>query len=610
MKRLLSIVLVLLILAALPVTATAAGSITLSLSEAGASAGDEITVSGTAGADTWITLEGTDADGNILYFSAVLSDSSGSYIKTFIVPDMDDGMLTISAGSGNVTASAALTVYSLFTVTFNKNGGDTEADPNVLYVKPSEAPGTLPTAPTRSGYTFNGWNTSSNGSGSAFTAATAVTADLTVYAQWTKNSTGGSSSTSSVTTSTSTVSAYDSKDGKIAAVKIISSTNSGDSSTTAVVTAENITSLIEAAENNVAGLAGISVIEITVISKGTVKSVSVSMPAASLQKLTDSTNADIKISTNLGTIFLNEKAAESMVSDGTTGSLSIRIAQEESDTLSDAAKAVVGSRPIYALSVTSGDTIISDFSGGIATVSIPYTLATGEDANEIVIYYITASGELVTVPNCVYDAATGSVTFTTTHFSNYAIGYNAVSFSDVSDSAWYADYVSFLAARDIVGGNDGTFSPDSIITRAEFATILARMSGDDLSGYTSSVFTDVAASDWYFAAVQRAYENGVAYGYYGKFNPNATITRQDIAVMLARYAEKVAGYTLPKTNSAVIFTDSAKISAYASDAVTAMQQAGIIGGNPDGSFAPTASATRAQAAKMIAVLLQRMIKAK
>ncbi|MPM64050.1 hypothetical protein SDC9_110936 [bioreactor metagenome] len=76
--------------------------------------------------------------------------------------------------------------------------------------------------------------------------------------------------------------------------------------------------------------------------------------------------------------------------------------------------------------------------------------------------------------------------------------------------------------------------------------------------------------------------------------------------MLARYADKVVGYTLPKTNSAVIFTDSVKVSAYASDAVTAMQQAGIITGNPDGSFAPTASATRAEASKMIAVLIQGM----
>jgi len=107
--------------------------------------------------------------------------------------------------------------------------------------------------------------------------------------------------------------------------------------------------------------------------------------------------------------------------------------------------------------------------------------------------------------------------------------------------------------------------------------------------------------------VQWAYKSGIAVGSDGEFNPNANITRQDIAVMLTRYADKVAIYTLPKTSSTVTFTDSAKISSYASEAVTAMQQAGIISGNDDGRFAPTANATRAQAAKMIALLIQGMI---
>lgn len=118
------------------------------------------------------------------------------------------------------------------------------------------------------------------------------------------------------------------------------------------------------------------------------------------------------------------------------------------------------------------------------------------------VYYISASGELVTVPNCVYDAKTGIVTFTTTHFSTYAVSYKAVSFSDVSDSAWYADNVAYLTARGIVGGNNGAFSPDASITRAEFVTILARMSGESLSGYTASSFSDVSTDSWYFAAVQ------------------------------------------------------------------------------------------------------------
>lgn len=70
------------------------------------------------------------------------------------------------------------------TVTFNKNGGDTEASPTTKTVTAGQAVGSLPTAPTKTGYDFTGWNTAVNGSGAAFTAQTAVNSNITVYAQW------------------------------------------------------------------------------------------------------------------------------------------------------------------------------------------------------------------------------------------------------------------------------------------------------------------------------------------------------------------------------------------------------------------------------------------
>lgn len=72
------------------------------------------------------------------------------------------------------------------TVTFDKNGGDTEADPNSITVKSGSTVGTLPSAPTRADHTFLGWNTKPDGSGEAFDENTPVTGDITVYAQWKK----------------------------------------------------------------------------------------------------------------------------------------------------------------------------------------------------------------------------------------------------------------------------------------------------------------------------------------------------------------------------------------------------------------------------------------
>ena len=89
--------------------------------------------------------------------------------------------------TADVTLYAQWTVNS-YTVTFDKNGGNTEADPKTKKVNYNEHVDTLPTAPTRTGYTFANWNTEVGGGGDEFTATTPVVVDITVYAQWTVNS--------------------------------------------------------------------------------------------------------------------------------------------------------------------------------------------------------------------------------------------------------------------------------------------------------------------------------------------------------------------------------------------------------------------------------------
>lgn len=85
-----------------------------------------------------------------------------------------------------VRAVRSFVIGETFTVTFDKNGGDTDADPLTSSGIASGGYATLPTTePTWAGHTFTGWNTLDNGSGTAFTASTPVTADITVYAQWT-----------------------------------------------------------------------------------------------------------------------------------------------------------------------------------------------------------------------------------------------------------------------------------------------------------------------------------------------------------------------------------------------------------------------------------------
>lgn len=408
------------------------------------------------------------------------------------------------------------------------------------------------------------------------------------------NSSGGGKVDTTTTEGTTTVT-----------TTVTASAGANGAASAAVTEAQIGDAISRAAEQASSQGADRQVVEISVSEANTATAVSATIPRTAFGALANSSADALVVRTSVGTVSLDATALDT-INKSAAGDVTLTIAQADTASMTEEQREAIGGRPVYDLTVTSGGSTISGFGGGAATVSIPYTPAPGENPSNVVIYYLSDSGELVMVPNCVYDASTSSVTFRTSHFSQYAVGYHEVSFTDVS--GWYKDYVEYLAARKIVSGSgNGAFSPDSDITRAEFVTILAKLSGSELGKYNTSAFTDVSTTDWFCQAVQWANENGIAFGSDGKFNPNANITRQDIAVMITRYADKVAAYALPETNSAAVFTDGSEIDAYATDAVKAMQRAGIISGNPDGSFEPTGNATRAQAAKMIALLLQSIL---
>lgn len=174
---------------------------------------------------------------------------------------------------------------------------------------------------------------------------------------------------------------------------------------------------------------------------------------------------------------------------------------------------------------------------------------------------------------------------------------------------WAKEQIAQLAQKGILNGTgNGNFSPNHSITRAQVVQALAKLSGEDLSAYQTNSFDDVKSGVWYAPAVAWAEAKGITSGSGARtFSPNAQITRQDLAVMLQRYVSLVAGHTLPAVNAPIQFTDGDSIAAYARDAVSLMQSAGIINGFSDGSgyrFAPKQNATRAQAAAMIAQLDQ------
>lgn len=351
----------------------------------------------------------------------------------------------------------------------------------------------------------------------------------------------------------------------------------------------------------------IKVLKIAVKGSGDASGFSLTLPSGALGMMRDGGIGLLQINAPLGDISFDAEVLKQLERQG-YGTLSVSVTAVDPSALSAEAKAAIGNRPVYRFTVMIGGTAVSDFGGGTVTVSLPYTPADDEDTDHIIVYYISESGGLVIVPNCVYNAETGMITFTTRHFSVYAIGYNAVSFSDVS--GWYENYVQFLAARGVINGTSNAFDPDANITRAQFATILANLSGDDLSGYTETSFNDVKSTAWYFKAVQWAGKNGIARGSDGAFRPNEPVTREQMAAMLYNYAN-YAGLDVTGVEGMAIreFRDYGNISAWAVTPIRWAMDSGILSGS-NRSFSPKADATRAQASKIAALLMQSTIEKK
>lgn len=187
--------------------------------------------------------------------------------------------------------------------------------------------------------------------------------------------------------------------------------------------------------------------------------------------------------------------------------------------------------------------------------------------------------------------------------SKYVVIENKVSFNDIAKvQAWAGRQIQVVAAKGAIEGKSaGMFAPQDKITRAEFAKILITALNLDNKLATSSKFTDVPSSNWAAPYIAVAAEQGIINGKTDStFAPNATITRAEMATMIARALKATQGLKdIDNADSALsVFKDAAKIgSAFRSSVAWAAANDIIIGSN--GKFLPNDNATRAEAAVII-----------
>lgn len=178
-------------------------------------------------------------------------------------------------------------------------------------------------------------------------------------------------------------------------------------------------------------------------------------------------------------------------------------------------------------------------------------------------------------------------------------------FTDLDARAWYHEGVDYALTNGLMNGvGGGRFEPDGQLTRAQLVTVLYRAAGEPDTGKQVNPFTDVADDTWYTKAVIWAANNGIVNGVAKNvFAPDASITREQIATMLYRYA----GAEAAKEDKLSAFPDAAKVSDWAKEALNWAVASGLINGvadaNGTANLEPQATATRAQ----IATILMRWL---
>ena len=171
----------------------------------------------------------------------------------------------------------------------------------------------------------------------------------------------------------------------------------------------------------------------------------------------------------------------------------------------------------------------------------------------------------------------------------------ALPFTDVAEGDWYYDAVAYCWENGIMDGTSGTaFAPNMLLNRAMMAQVLYNLA--DGTASTVAGFPDVAASAWYADAVNWAAANGYVTGYdNGSYGPEDNLTREQLAVILYRYAGSPA-----PAGSLDGFADAASASAYAVDALRWAVGEGLLTGKDGGRLDPTGTASRAELAQILA----------
>ncbi|MED9782204.1 MAG: S-layer homology domain-containing protein [Peptococcaceae bacterium] len=171
-------------------------------------------------------------------------------------------------------------------------------------------------------------------------------------------------------------------------------------------------------------------------------------------------------------------------------------------------------------------------------------------------------------------------------------------FIDVHPGDWFYDPVCYVYSQGLMTGTSATtFEPNTGLSRAMLVAVLHRLEGSPQA--SAGDFTDVADGDWYAQAVNWAASVGVVNGFDdGTFQPNTAITREQLAAILCNYAQ-YKGFDTSASGDLSTYSDAASVSDWAKDSVEWAVGSGLIGGYEDSTLRPQGTTTRAEVASVL-----------
>lgn len=294
-----------------------------------------------------------------------------------------------------------------------------------------------------------------------------------------------------------------------------------------------------------------------------------------------------------------------MLSNQMTGpvqNVTLNVADVDLSALPKYVQVQIGNRPVLEINMSvDGKRVEWNNPDAPITLSIPYTPSVEELANpeHITIWHISGDGNIMSVPSGKYDPATGMVTFTTTNLGYYAVAYVTKTFDDLGTVDWAKKQIEVLASKGIIIGiSEKEYAPSNNITRGDFLCFLVRSLNIDAR--IDGNFDDIKKDAYYYKEIAIAKKIGITNGIgNNKFNPDASITRQDMIVLADRALRMLNKFKQQGNVSDLEkFNDRSLIASYAVDSVASLVKEGLIVGSAN-NVNPLSNTTRAEAAVLL-----------